>query len=97
VVTIDQSTSENTIRTCINAVAIAEYSSPAKRGAHESVKSAMKPVVGWKSTLAGKRDGMPVCLIGRKRNGRISERASQPKVIFLTMFAQIASAAMWAP
>jgi hypothetical protein len=45
----------------------------AKRGARGSVRSARRPVARRKSTLAAKRDGMPVCLIGRKRNGRSSE------------------------
>jgi hypothetical protein len=54
-------------------------------------------VAGWRSTLTGKPDGMPVCLIGQTRDWRISERASQPRIIFPAMFGQIARVAMRAP
>jgi hypothetical protein len=67
------------MHTYCNVVATVDASSTkcgrnGKRGAHESVKNALEPVAAWRSTRAAKRDGMPVYLIGRTRNGRAFKR-----------------------
>jgi SnoaL-like domain len=76
-VTIDPSTSESTMRTCSSVGAtvgawLIKCGLNGKRGGESAKRSAAR----WKSTLAAKRDGMPVCLIGRKKNGSTSDRVA---------------------
>jgi hypothetical protein len=44
---------------------------------HSRVHRARRSDAGWKNTRAAKRGGMPVCLIGRKKSGRTSERSAR--------------------
>jgi hypothetical protein len=78
---INRSKSASTMHRCRNVVATVDSSSTkyglnGKRAGRDSAKNALKPVAGWKSTRLAKRDGMPVCFVGRKKNGRTSERVA---------------------